>query len=197
MASRRTASSLTITSLATLACLCLSTTASADESAKTAPTTAPRVSATTDIEAGRYIVQVSGCNDCHTANWMETGGQIADTDWLTGSPIGWQGPWGTTYASNLRAVVQDLDEDAWVKVLQTRTDRPPMPWMNVNQISDADARATYRFVRSLGMRGERMPAAVAPGVEPATPYFVLEPQHLERMPPAKMSAAAPPQPGSN
>ena len=145
---------------------------------------APRVQAESDTAAGRYLVTISGCNDCHTAGWGETNGGVPVEDWLTGSPIGWRGPWGTTYSSNLRLLVRDLPEDAWVAMLRSRVDRPPMPWMNVNKLSENDARAIYRFIASLGVRGERMPAAVGPEAEPSTPYFNLEPQV-----PAKLAAA--------
>ena len=150
---------------------------------------APAVVAETAIDAGRYLVVLGGCNDCHTAGWMESGGNIAETDWLKGTPVGWRGPWGTTYSSNLRLLVTDLDEEAWVVMLRTRKDRPPMPWMNLNRLSEADARALYVFIKSLGNAGTRVPAYVPPGVEPATPYLLMEPQHMERL---TAPAAAPP-----
>ena len=150
----------------------------------------PAVVAATPVDAGRYLVVLGGCNDCHTAGWMESGGNVAETDWLTGSPVGWRGPWGTTYPSNLRLLVAEMDEEAWVVMLRTRKDRPPMPWMNVNRLSDVDARALYAFIKSLGNVGTRMPAYAAPGMEPATPYFVMEPQHMERL--AAPAAPLPP-----
>lgn len=127
------------------------------------------------IDTGRYLVTIAGCNDCHTANWMETNGAVTEQDWLTGVPIGWRGPWGTSYASNLRLLANDLDEDAWVEMLKTRNGLPPMPWVNVSKLKDDDARAIYRFIESLGPGGERMPAAVPPSSEPGTAYFNLEP----------------------
>lgn len=142
----------------------------------------PRVTANSPIDAGRYLVIVGGCNDCHTANWGGSFGSLPEEEWLTGTPVGFRGPWGTTYASNLRLLVQDLDEEAWVKMLRLRTDRPPMPWINLNQMDATDARAIYRFIRSLGPRGERAPTAVLPDAEPATPYILFEPLHLERLP---------------
>lgn len=157
----------------------------ADESPALSTTSAPRVAAGSMIAAGQYLVTIGGCNDCHTGDWAETNGDVPVQDWLTGSPIGWRGPWGTTYASNLRLLVRDMSEDAWVTMLKTRADRPPMPWMNVNRLDDNDARAIYRFIASLGVRGERMPAALGPDVEPKTPYFLLEPQ-----PPRRLAAAA-------
>jgi len=135
----------------------------------------PHVQAPTPIEAGRYLVTIGGCHDCHTNGWAESNGGIPEAETLTGMPIGWRGPWGTTYASNLRIVVADLTEDAWVATLHNRTARPPMPWANVAKLSDEDARAIYRYIQSLGVAGERMPAALDPGMEPSTPYFVFEP----------------------
>lgn len=134
----------------------------------------PSVRAESSIDAGRYLVTVGGCNDCHTVNWAETNGGVPEKEWLTGSPIGWRGPWGTTYASNLRLVADAMTEDAWVAMLRHRTDRPPMPWMNMNRLAESDARAIYRFIRWLGPAGEVMPAGVGPNVEPATPYLLLE-----------------------
>lgn len=128
-----------------------------------------------DVDRGRYLVSIAGCNDCHTDNWMETNGVVDEGNWLTGSAIGWRGPWGTTYASNLRLLVRDMSEDAWVSMLKTRANRPPMPWMNVNKLSDSDARAIYRFIATLGVRGDRMPTALDVAQVPSTPYFLLEP----------------------
>ncbi|QXD15200.1 c-type cytochrome [Rhodocaloribacter litoris] len=130
------------------------------------------------VEAGRYLAIVAGCNDCHTAGYLQQEGRIPEDEWLAGSAMGWRGPWGTTYATNLRLRVQEVSEDEWVRTLHTRTARPPMPWMNVNRMSERDARALYRYIRALGPKGEPMPAPVPPGQEPATPYLSLMPQNL-------------------
>jgi mono/diheme cytochrome c family protein len=44
------------------------------------------------IERGRYLVSISGCNDCHTGGYAETGGKTPEADWLTGVPVGFSGP---------------------------------------------------------------------------------------------------------
>jgi len=49
------------------------------------------------LERGKYLVVVGGCNDCHTPNYPETAGKVPEADWLAGSAVGFQGPWGTTY----------------------------------------------------------------------------------------------------
>lgn len=47
-----------------------------------------------DIRHGRYLIQIAGCNDCHTAGFMQSEGRVAEADWLTGDAMGWQGPVG-------------------------------------------------------------------------------------------------------
>ena len=116
-----------------------------------------------------------GANDCHTNGYLATEGDVPETEWLLGSPVGWRGPWGTTYPPNLRLTVQDMTEDEWVTIMRTRKALPPMPWMNINQMAEADMRALYAYVQSLGPAGERMPAALPPDQEPTTPYLSLFP----------------------
>ena len=57
--------------------------------------------AASDVERGRYLVQVGGCNDCHTVGYLESGGTVPEPQWLTGGRVGYKGPWGITYAPNL------------------------------------------------------------------------------------------------
>jgi mono/diheme cytochrome c family protein len=145
-----------------------------------APTRTAAMSATqpaTGVERGRYLVAVTGCNDCHTSGYAEKAGELPTGEWLKGSVIGYKGPWGTTYASNLRLTVQGMTEADWL-VFARSPRRPPMPWFALRDMSDADLRDIYRFIKSLGTAGDRMPAALDPGVAPSTPYFVFEPQNL-------------------
>jgi len=122
------------------------------------------------IEHGRYIAQIAGCNDCHTAGYLMSGGEIPESQWLTGDSFGWNGPWGTTYAANLRLFVQDLSEDQWVEAARNLRRRPPMPWFNLNRMNERDLRALYQFVRSLGDPGLPAPAYLEPGITPPQPY---------------------------
>lgn len=130
-----------------------------------------------DIRHGRYLVQIGGCNDCHTPGYMRLEGKVAESDWLTGDAMGWQGAWGTTYPANLRKLAHDLDEGAWTKRLRTPM-RPPMPWFNLQAMSDADLLAMHRYLRSLGPKGEAAPAYVPPGGKVVTPYFDFSPKNL-------------------
>jgi mono/diheme cytochrome c family protein len=118
---------------------------------------------------GRYLVEIGGCNDCHTPGYAMSGGKVPEKQWLTGDGLGWNGPWGTTYPVNLRLYMQTLDENAWVKEARHLTARPPMPYWALNRMTDSDLRALYRFVRSLGPAGSPAPQFVPPGQEPKGP----------------------------
>lgn len=139
----------------------------------------PYVLAESAVEAGKYIALIGGCNDCHTKGWSESDGNVPMEDWLTGNDVGFKGPWGTTYASNLRLFVRNLSEADWVDMLRTRMQSPPMPWMNVRQLSDRDMRALYKFIRDLGPKGVAAPAYVAPDQQPTAPYIEMEPRFPE------------------
>jgi mono/diheme cytochrome c family protein len=135
----------------------------------------PHLAGGSDVQRGRYMVTIGGCNDCHTDGYMDRAGDVPEQQWLMGSAIGWRGPWGTTYPRNLRISVQNYTEDEWVALLQTRKELPPMPWMNINHIAEPDARALYRYITSLGPAGETMPDPLPPEVEPTTPYLSMFP----------------------
>ena len=133
------------------------------------------------IERGRYIVSTSGCNDCHTPGYPESGGGIAESQWLTGSPVGFQGPWGTTYPTNLRLIMDQISESDWLQRARNPL-RPPMPWFALRDMSERDLKAIYRFIRSLGPTGAPAPAYVPPGGTVTTPFIVFVPQNLPEGP---------------
>jgi len=125
-----------------------------------------------DVQRGRYLVQVAGCNDCHTPGYAEKGGRVDEKLWLTGDALGWRGPWGTTYPANLRLSVQQLPQDAWLKRARSEL-RPPMPWFNLRAMSDRDLSAIYRYLKHAGPAGAPAPDYVPPGREPKTPVVTF------------------------
>jgi mono/diheme cytochrome c family protein len=129
------------------------------------------------VARGEYLARIAGCNDCHTPGYAETGGQVPKTQWLTGSPLGWNGPWGTTYPANLRLKLQDMDEAAWLKYSAELHTRPPMPDFAIRTMQEQDRRAIYRFIRSLGPGGQPAPDYLPPGQAPQAPYvqWILPP----------------------
>jgi len=125
------------------------------------------------VDRGRYIAQVSGCNDCHTPGYLLNNGNVPVEQWLIGDSFGWRGPWGTTYPPNLRLFVSNMTEDEWVITAKSLKRRPPMPWFNLNAMSKPDLRALYQFMRSLGDPGQPAPAYLPPDKEPKTPYVLF------------------------
>ena len=130
---------------------------------------APRAEA--DLVArGEYLTRIGGCNDCHTPGYPESSGTVPKTQWLVGSALGWNGPWGTTYPANLRLKLQEMDEAKWMDYSAGLHTRPPMPDFAVRAMNGDDRRAIYRFVRSLGPAGQPAPAYQPPGQAPKVPY---------------------------
>ena len=125
------------------------------------------------VERGRYLVEIAGCNDCHTAGWLESAGQTPEDQWLLGSPLGFKGPWGTTYGANLRISLGAFDEDDWLEIIQAVEYRPPMPWWSLRAMTESDLRSIHRFVTQLGEVGEMAPSYVAPGEEPPPPFVTF------------------------
>ena len=93
------------------------------------------------IDRGRYLVMITGCNDCHTPDFMVNGGKTPESDRLVGGTLGWRGSWGTTYPTNLRLYFQNMTEDMWVQVAKEIQRRPPMPYFSLNAMSEPDVRA--------------------------------------------------------
>jgi mono/diheme cytochrome c family protein len=125
------------------------------------------------VERGRYLVQIAGCNDCHTPGYLLSAGKVDEKQWLTGDSFGWRGPWGTTYAPNLRLRLQDFTEDEWLSYAKHLKKRPPMPWYTVNIMKDQDLKDIYHYVRYMGPAGKPAPDYVPPDKEPPPPYALF------------------------
>jgi mono/diheme cytochrome c family protein len=140
-----------------------------------APAAAPRVVAANTIEAGRYLALVGGCNDCHTPGYPQNGGTTPEVDRMTGDPVGRRGPWGVSYPTNLRLLTHEISEDEWVVALRGGKSLPPMPTANMSKMHEADLRALYQYIKSLGPKGEKESENLPPGQEPTTPYENMTP----------------------
>jgi hypothetical protein len=141
------------------------------EHQKAAVTSPESYNFTSQEADGRYLVMIGGCNDCHTRGFTQALGKIPESDWLVGDTTGWWGPWGTTYAANLRILIPAVSENAWVNFARQVKTSPPMAWWVLNEMREQDLRAMYRFVVRLGSRGEAMPAALPAGRKPPMPYI--------------------------
>ena len=124
-----------------------------------------------DQSKGKYLLEISGCNDCHTAGYAASGGTTPEAQWLSGDELGYRGPWGTTYPANLREYFSEISEDEWLTIAKVVKTRPPMPWWVLNIMTDSDLRAIYQYIKYLGVIKKDIPLYVPPGVEPKTPYI--------------------------
>lgn len=120
-------------------------------------------------ERGRYLVQVSGCNDCHTSGYILAPDKVPESAWLLGDSLGWSGPWGTTYASNLRLVLPKLSEEQWLQLARNANYRPPMPNHALRIMEEDDLRSIHRFAKQLGEAGQPAPGALPPGQAAQSP----------------------------
>lgn len=121
---------------------------------------------TNEQERARFLLVVGGCNDCHSPGYAESGGKLDTAQWLMGSNVGFNGPWGTTYPGNLRTLVASISEQEWLQRARTPM-RPPMPSPSLMIMSDDDLKAMYRFIQDLGTAGVQAPDYVPPG-QPVT-----------------------------
>jgi len=123
------------------------------------------------VERGRYLATIAGCNDCHTPGTLYGGPDFKRA--LAGSEVGWQGPWGISFARNLtpdpETGLGKWTEAEIVNALKTGVKKdgsvllPPMPWPNTSQMSDADLHALVAYLRSLPPVKHAVPAALPPG----------------------------------
>ena len=129
--------------------------------AETATAPAEYIAAASNIEAGRYLVKIGGCNDCHTPGYVEgiamTGKAMPEADWLMGGDVGFSGPWGVSYPANLRLSVQNMTEEQFLELARAGRGRPPMPWPSLQAMSDRDLKAIYAYIRFA--RAQRPPCA--------------------------------------
>jgi hypothetical protein len=116
------------------------------------------------VARGEHLAVIGGCHDCHTVGYNESAGKVDPNVALKGNPAGFVGPWGTTFAKNLRLTIKDMSEDDWVTFSDTFQTAPPMPWYNVHAFTDDEARSLYQYIKSLpGGLGDPAPEAIQPG----------------------------------
>lgn len=125
------------------------------------------------ITRGEHLVGVTGCGDCHTPGSLFGGPDMQRK--LSGSELGWTGPWGTTYARNLtpdnETGIGKWSEDDIVKAfrLGQRPDGspllPPMPWQDFAGFSDEDAYAIAAYLKSIPAVQHKVPDRLPPGVK--------------------------------
>jgi len=150
--------------------------------AKQTPAPTP-MSEADQVARGKYLVTVLGCNDCHTPGYFY--GAPDEARKLSGSELGWKGPWGVSYPRNLTPEPQ-TGIGAWSEndiVTAIRTGKrpdgrmllPPMPWPDLAALTDEDATAIAKYLKTLTPVPHTVPDIVPPGSPAKGSFFALPP----------------------
>ncbi|MGD9881161.1 MAG: cytochrome c [Reyranella sp.] len=142
---------------------------------------APVAQAQTPVERGKYLVTISGCNDCHTPGYFL--GKPDKTRFLGGSEVGFEMPGlGTFYGPNITPD-KETGIGSWTNAqvlaaLQTgirpdgRLLAPIMPWHAFASLTQSDASAIVAYLRSLPPVKNKVPGPFGPTDKPTS--FVMK-----------------------
>ncbi len=143
------------------------------------------------VERGLYLSVLMGCGDCHTPGYLY--GAPDHERHLSGSELGWTGPWGVSFPRNLTPDMETglgkWSEREIVTALRTGTRPdgstllPPMPWQNFTVMTDADAYALAAYLKSLKPVRHEMPRTVPPGEKYDGATIVMPPPPAWDVPP--------------
>lgn len=138
--------------------------------------------AMTPVQRGQYLVTVLGCHDCHTPGTLYGAPDMSRQ--LSGSELGWQGPWGVSYARNLTPDSTGLaawSDEEILRAVQNGVKRdgspimPPMPWPDFAHLTPADAKAVVAYLRSVPPVHHVVPDRVPPGKKATGSILVFPP----------------------
>lgn len=123
------------------------------------------------LSRGEYLTLTMGCNDCHTPGALFGGPDFARK--LSGSDVGWRGPWGVSFAANLTSDpetgIGQWTEAELIRAFRTGVKRdgspvlPPMPWQSLSVLTDADAHAIAAYLKHVPAVKHAVHASVPPG----------------------------------
>jgi len=150
-------------------------------------------------ERGAMIVQIGGCNHCHTP-WMfdaSLGMPVPDMKrMLSGHPADAPDPEGkvgkrdvgTVYAPNLTPD-KDTGMGTWTEKMfvdaikngkhmggNGRAILPPMPWMDLSALPETDLKALYAFLKSIPAVRNPVPAHKVP-----EPVYAVITENFEKL----------------
>lgn len=161
-------------------------------------TPAAQSAAMDPVARGRYLSIVGGCNDCHTPGTLY--GQPDTTRLLSGTELGWQGPWGVSYPKNLTPDMEtglgSWSEADIVNALRTGKKKdgspllPPMPWPNTARMTDEDLHALAAYLKSIPPVKHKAPDVIPPTGKPSGARLIFPP------PPAWDAMNLKPSPGA-
>jgi mono/diheme cytochrome c family protein len=105
------------------------------------------------LERGRYLVEVTGCSDCHTP--QVKGQNIKGLEFAGGNIF--EGPWGRVASANITpdpSGISYYDEALFLQTIRTgyvkaRRISQIMPWWDYRNLTDEDLKAIFTYLRTL------------------------------------------------
>jgi hypothetical protein len=152
-----------------------------EASTTTGATSTSSMTTADSIELGRRMTMVGACNDCHTPGTFY--GSADTTRRLSGSELGWTGPWGTSYPRNITPDVETgigswSAHDIVVAIREGhRPDGspllPPMPWPMYASFNDLEAYSIAVYLKSIPAVKHEVPKVDPPGKPASRPAFLV------------------------
>lgn len=136
------------------------------------------------LERGRYLVEISGCNDCHTPGYFV--GHPDATRYLGGSDVGFSIPGlGVFVGPNLTpdkatglggwSVAQIATAITTGKRPDGRILAPIMPWRAFAHLTKSDALAIAAYLKTLKPVDHKVPGPFGPNEKPSVMVMILVP----------------------
>ena len=137
-----------------------------------------------EVERGKYLVTISGCNDCHTP-----GSFLGKPDFsraLAGSEVGFAIPGlgvfvGRNLTPDKETGLGNWTDDQIISAFTAgvrpdgRRLAPIMPWRDLSHLTSDDAHAIVAYLRSLPPVKNAVPGPFGPKEVPSTLVFTIIP----------------------
>jgi mono/diheme cytochrome c family protein len=140
---------------------------------------ASAASAETPVERGKYLVTITGCNDCHTPGGML--GQPDAKRILGGSDVGFGDPASGVWVGGNLTPDKETGLGQWttdqIIAALTKGETPQrrklseiMPWPALSHLTREDVQAIAAYLQSLPPVKNAVPGPFKAGETPTTPY---------------------------
>jgi mono/diheme cytochrome c family protein len=145
------------------------------------------------VERGKYLVTITGCNDCHTPGYFLGKPDFSRT--LAGSDVGFAIPGlgafvGRNLTPDKETGLGGWTDDQIISAFTTglrpdgRKLAPIMPWMELAHLDREDALAIVAYLRSLPPVSNKVPGPFGPKEAPSTLVMTIIPGEVySKLPP--------------
>jgi mono/diheme cytochrome c family protein len=144
----------------------------------------PAAAADPQAERGKYLVTITGCNDCHTPGYFLGKPDFANA--LSGSEVGFSIPGVGVFVGRNLTPDKETGLGSWTdyQIISAFTAgirpdgrmlAPIMPWQELSHLSSDDAHAIVAYLRSIPPVKHAVPGPFGPKEVPSTLVFMIVP----------------------